>query len=91
MKEYDYLFIQVDIEDKELENTYAKKENRIDVASWENLFHKLKKEQLEMIICIGLGLKRLEIIDLLDLKNNSAYSAAREKLKRRSKKFRYYV
>lgn len=43
--------------------------DNIDFVGFENLFHSLPKEQLEVMICLFLGMKPIEIVEALHFKN----------------------
>lgn len=40
-----------------------------DFVGYENLFHSLPKDQLEVMVCLYLGMKPLEIVKTLRFKN----------------------
>lgn len=62
--------------------------NRI---GWEQLFHNLPCEQLEILVFLYLGLKPLEIVEVLEFKNIAKYYNVSAKLKRlyREQKYRF--
>lgn len=43
--------------------------DNIDFIAYENLFHSLPQDQLEVMICLFLGMKPLEIVKALRFKN----------------------
>lgn len=48
-------------------------EDTFNRCGWENFFHFLPQEQLEVMICMYLGLKPLEIVEALQMKNIGKY------------------
>lgn len=43
--------------------------DNIDFIAYENLFHSLPQEQLEVMICLFLGMRPVEIVKALNFKN----------------------
>ena len=66
-------------------------EDTFNRIGWEELFHNLPQEQLEILVCLYLGLKPLEIVKALGFKNIAKYYNASFKLKRlyREQKYRF--
>lgn len=48
-------------------------EDTFDRIGWENLFHSLPQEQLEVLVCLYLGMKPLEIVKALGYENIGRY------------------
>lgn len=53
-----------------------------DTLSLENLFHELPQEQLEVLVCLYLGLKPQEIVEVLQYPNIVRYYNVSSKLRR---------
>ena len=41
----------------------------MDVVGWERFFHLIPQEQMEVLVCIYLGMKPVEIVEVLQLPN----------------------
>lgn len=65
-------------EDSEIVPVVQDTFNRV---GWENFFHIMPQEQLEIMVCMYLGLKPLEIVKALQLKNIGKYYNASFKLR----------
>lgn len=57
-------------------------EDTFNRIGWENLFHNLPKEQLEVLVCLYLGFKPTEIVKILHYKNIAKYYNVSAKLRR---------
>lgn len=66
-------------------------EDSFNRVGWEELFHHLPQAQLEILVCLYLGLKPLEIVEALGFKDIAAYYNASFKLRRlyREQKYRF--
>lgn len=53
-----------------------------DFVAYENLFHSLPKDQLEVMICLFLGMKPLEIVKALHFKNIARFYNISSRLRR---------
>lgn len=56
-------------------------EDSFDRIGWENMFHKLPVEQLEVLVCLYLGMKPVEIVKVLHYKNIIRYYNVSAKLR----------
>lgn len=53
----------------------------IDQVGWERMFHNIPQEQLEVMVCLFLGFKPKEIVDILQLPNIVRYYNVSTKLR----------
>jgi len=54
----------------------------IDNLGWESLFHCISQEQLEVMICLYLGLNPSETVEVLDFPNIARYYNVSNKLRK---------
>jgi len=67
-------------------------EDSFDRISWENLFHSLPQDLMEILVCRYLGLDPDETVKALKLKNIGKYYALNFKLHSEyKKKKKYYI
>lgn len=58
------------------------REHKIDIIGWEALFHQLPQDQLEVFVCLYLGLKPKEIVKALHFENIARFYNVNAKLKK---------
>jgi hypothetical protein len=60
----------------------AEEIDQLDCVGWVNLFHQIPQEQMEVMVCLFLGLKPLEIVKVLDYRNIARYYNVNNKLRK---------
>lgn len=80
MNEFSLINVSETFDD--LAKSPAPKEETIDWTGWENFFHKLPQEQLEVFVCLYLGFKPKEIVDVLHFDNIARFYNVNAKLKK---------
>lgn len=79
-----YQYSIIDVSDK-FEDLKQMKANRVEMTDnrgWEKLFHELPQDQLEVFICLYMGFKPREIVNVLGFKNIARFYNVNAKLKR---------
>ena len=71
-----------DDEDAPNESLMPVVEDKFDRYGWEKLFHTLPQEQLEVLVCLFLGLKPEEIVKVLHYPNIVRYYNVSTKLRK---------
>ncbi len=79
---YFYSLIDVSEDFEDFKRIAAPVEKKIDMIAWEKLFHKLPQEQLEVFVCLYLGLKPKEIVKVLQFDKIARFYNVNAKLKR---------
>lgn len=60
----------------------VQEQDQFDRVGWTNLFHLIPQKQLEIMICLFLGLSPKEIVTVLDFKNIAQYYNISNKLRK---------
>lgn len=56
-------------------------QDNMDRPAWENLFHDIPQDQLEVLVCLLLGLKPKEIVNVLGYPNMQKFYKMNTRLK----------
>lgn len=75
-------YINVSESFENFDRVSSPEEHKTDKIGWENLFRQLPQDQLEVFICLYLGLKPKEIVKALHFENIARFYNVNAKLKK---------
>jgi hypothetical protein len=77
-----YSLIDVSENFEDFKRMPAPEDEKIDSLAWEKVFHQMPQEQLEVFVCLYLGLKPKEIMKVLGFDTIARFYNVNAKLKR---------